>query len=55
VPILLDLEINKERLITNNSKRASYLERYGLVEEIISLLISANSHNEVAWKLQLVL
>jgi len=46
--ILLDLGVNKVRLITNNHKRAGYLENCGVkVDEIVPIFISANLHNQI--------
>jgi 3,4-dihydroxy 2-butanone 4-phosphate synthase/GTP cyclohydrolase II len=49
--ILLDLGVNKVRLITNNRKRAAHLERCGVkVDEITPINTSDNTHNKTGLK-----
>ena len=45
--ILLDLEINRLRLLTNNPRKVVGLEGYGItISERVPLIISPNPHNE---------
>ena len=53
--ILVDLGLNKIRLLTNNPKRMIGFESYGIeVEETVPIIIPSNPHKQVRCKLQLV-